>query len=193
MTLRQGDTRQRIKNEATRLFVERGVAAVSVRDIAVAVGMKAPNLYAHFRSRDELVQELFAEGYAAYGERLAEAAGSASHFADQLAAMIGVICVLHDEDATRFRLLLLSQHGGLAAIDPVDPRNPVEFLQRLISAAMARGEIAHRDPALVAAMIVGVVVQTATFILYGRIHATMTELAMELVAACSVLANTKVR
>ena len=35
-----GDTRERIKQQATRLFVERGIDAVSVRDIADAVGIQ---------------------------------------------------------------------------------------------------------------------------------------------------------
>ncbi len=185
--LRSGDTRQRIKDEATRLFVEHGVGDVSVRDIALAVGMKAPNLYAHFRSRDELVQELFAEGYTAYGELLAAAAASAETFRAQLEAMLRLICRLHDEDMVRFRFLLLSQHGSLANITAGDLRNPVDMLQRTIEAAMARGELPARDPAVVAAMVVGVVVQMATFVLYGRVQSTMCELADTLVEACEGL------
>jgi AcrR family transcriptional regulator len=188
MSLRLGDTRQRIKDEATRLFVEHGVGDVSVRDIAQAVGMKAPNLYAHFRSRDDLVHELFAEGYSAYGKLLAEAAASAADFPSQLRAMLRLICRLHDEDIVRFRFLLLSQHGCLANIAPGDPHNPVDTLQRTIAAAMARGEIPKRDPALVTAMVIGAVVQAATFVLYGRIRATMSELADVLVPACESLA-----
>jgi AcrR family transcriptional regulator len=188
LSLRTGDTRQRIKNEATRLFVEHGVADVSVRDIALAVGMKAPNLYAHFRSRDDLVQELFAEGYAAYGALMAEAAASVPDFRGQLEAMLRLICRLHDEDVVRFRFLLLSQHASLANISPGDQRNPVDTLQRIIEAAMQRGELPALDPALLAAMVVGVVVQTATFVLYGRVRATMTDLADTLVAACEALA-----
>jgi len=188
ISLRSGDTRQRIKDEATRLFVEHGVGDVSVRDIALAVGMKAPNLYAHFRSRDELVQELFAEGYAAYGELLEAAAASAVQFPAQLEAMLRLICRLHDEDIVRFRFLLLSQHGSLANLAPGDPRNPVDTLQRTIEAAMARGELPKRDPAVVTAMVVGVIVQMATFVLYGRVRSTMTDLADTLVEACESLA-----
>jgi AcrR family transcriptional regulator len=184
MSLRLGDTRQRIKEEATRLFVEHGVGDVSVRDIAMAVGMKAPNLYAHFRSREDLVRELFAEGYAAYGNLLAEAAEGEADFRGKLQAMVRLICRLHDEDMVRFRFLLLSQHGSLANIPPGDPRNPVDTLQRTIEAAMQCGEIPTQDPALVAAMVVGVVVQTATFVLYGRINGTMSDLADALVSAC---------
>jgi len=187
MSLRLGDTRQRIKNEATRLFVEHGVADVSVRDIAQAVGMKAPNLYAHFRSRDDLVNELFVEGYATYGKLLAEAAASAADFPSRLEAMLRLICRLHDEDIVRFRFLLLARHGSLAKLPPNHPYNPIDTLQRIIKAAMDRGEIPARDPALITAMLVGAVVQTATFVLYGRIPTPMTDLADTLVTACEGL------
>ncbi len=66
-----GGKRELIKAEAMRLFVQHGVDAVSVRDIAAACAMKASNLYAHFASSDALVAELFHEGYAEYGDILA--------------------------------------------------------------------------------------------------------------------------
>ena len=50
-----GGKRDLIGTEATRLFVEHGVDAVSVRDIATACDMQASNLYAHFRLKDALV------------------------------------------------------------------------------------------------------------------------------------------
>ena len=59
-----GGKRELIKAQAMRLFVERGVDAVSVRDIAAACAMKPSNLYAHFASREALVAELFYDGYA---------------------------------------------------------------------------------------------------------------------------------
>jgi AcrR family transcriptional regulator len=169
------DTRQRIKDEAMALFVARGVDAVSVRDIAAAVGMKAPNLYAHFRSRDELVHELFAEGYAAYGAMLAEAAAGAPGFAAKLDSMVRLICRLHDEEPTRFRFLLVTQHGSLSSIDPGDLVNPVEFLQRTVQTAIDSGELSPGNAALITAMITGIVVQTATFLLYGRLGGGMLD------------------
>jgi AcrR family transcriptional regulator len=69
-----GGKRDLIGTEALRLFVEHGVDAVSVRDIAAACDMKASNLYAHFASKDALVAGLFHEGYAEYGALLAETA-----------------------------------------------------------------------------------------------------------------------
>ena len=183
--MRGGDTRVRIKQQAMQLFAARGIDGVSVRDIADAVGMKPSNLYAHFRSREDLVEELFAEGYAAYGATLAEALGgvpAAAGFAQRLGIMVAVICRLHDTDTTRFRFLLLSQHASLPNLPAGN--TPIDLVQLAVTQAMATGQLPARDPALATAMIVGVVLQTATFHLYGRITQALTEMQDSLTAAC---------
>ena len=170
-------TRDRIKQEAMRLFVARGIDAVSLRDIADAVGIKAPSLYAHFRSRDALVAEMFAQGYAAYGARLAAAAATPGRFQDRLAAMVRTICRLHAEDSVLFGFLLLTQHGNLRDVPVSSEDNPVDVLCRTVAAGMLDGDIPARDPVLIAAALMGVILQPATFHLYGRMTATLAEQA----------------
>jgi AcrR family transcriptional regulator len=182
------DTRQRIKDQAMALFVARGVDAVSVRDIAAAVGMKAPNLYAHFRSRDDLVHELFAEGYAAYGAMLTQAAADAPDFATKLDRMIRLACRLHDEDTLRFRFLLLTQHASLSGIESGGEDNPMDFLQRNVQAAIDSGELPPGNAALTTAMLVGLVVQTATFLFYGRLREPMQTYTDVIAGAARTLA-----
>ena len=45
------NTRQRILTEALSLFSKKGYEAVSVEQIAKAVGIKAPSLYKHYKSK----------------------------------------------------------------------------------------------------------------------------------------------
>jgi len=51
-------TKERIMLAAVRLFAEKGYAAVSVRDIADAVHIKAASLYNHFESKEALFVEI---------------------------------------------------------------------------------------------------------------------------------------
>ena len=175
--------KERIKREAMRLFVDHGVDAVSMRDIADAVGLKAPSLYAHFRSREELIGDLFYASYAEYGRRLADAAATPGGFQRQLEAMVRVICALHAEDELLFNFLLLTQHGFLRQV-PRDGRNPVEVICRSVAAAMQAGEIPRGNATLVAGAIIGIIVQPATFKLYGRLDQGLADLADDLVALC---------
>ena len=63
--MKQGDTKQKILDKALALFSSRGYDAVSVGEIAQAVGIKAPSLYNYFPSKqaifDALVESVAAQ------------------------------------------------------------------------------------------------------------------------------------
>ena len=178
-----GGKRELIKVQATRLFVEHGVDAVSVRDIAAACEMKPSNLYAHFASRDALVAELFHDGYGEYGDIMANIAGSPGRFRKRLERLIREICRLHDEDTVRFRFLVLTQHGFLHHVERTE-RNPVEVICHAVAEAMDSGEIPRREAELMALSIIGLIVQPATGLLYGRLTGGLLERADTIVAMC---------
>lgn len=175
--------RDGIKAAATRLFEERGVEAVSVREIAAACGMAPPNLYAHFAGKAALAGEIFHEGYAEYGRLVAGALGgdAPGGFPERLDGLVRLVCRLHDEDEARFRLLLVQQHCHLGA---VAADNPVEAVREAVARAMEAGEIPRGDPDLVSAALIGAVVQAATFRLYGRLPGGLSARADELSALC---------
>ena len=51
-------TRERLLEVAGDLFIERGFAAVSIRDIAAATGLTNGAVYGHFRSKGQLLVEV---------------------------------------------------------------------------------------------------------------------------------------
>jgi AcrR family transcriptional regulator len=177
------NARDRIRREAMRLFVDHGVDAVSMRDIADAAGLKAPSLYAHFRSRDDLIGDLFFDSYADYGRQLADAAALPITAPRRLEALVRTICALHVQDELLFNFLLLTQHDMLRRV-PRDERNPVEVICRFVATAIDVGEFPSGNPALLAGAIIGAVVQPATFKLYGRIDQGLDDLADDIVALC---------
>ena len=50
-------TRQRILEAAIEMFATKGFEASSVRDLARAVGIKAPGIYSHFTSKEAILSE----------------------------------------------------------------------------------------------------------------------------------------
>lgn len=56
-----GNGRERILQAAAELFAANGFSATSTRDIAERAGIKQPSLYAHFRLKSEILNELLVE------------------------------------------------------------------------------------------------------------------------------------
>jgi AcrR family transcriptional regulator len=181
MSERKG-TKGRIEAAALQLFVDKGVAATSIRDIAASVGFSDGALYRHYASKDDLVWNLFRGSFAGYAQTLARLAASHRASRDKITAMVHGFCDLFDTDSRLFRFLLLVQHGQLARVTPGMP-NPVETVRGVIVAGMKAGDIAAGDPDLATAMVMGIILQTATFKVYGRIQQPLRELAPRLAAA----------
>lgn len=54
-------TKQRIMDTALTLFAQKGYAAVGVEEIAKGVGIKAPSLYKHFKSKQAIFDAIMEE------------------------------------------------------------------------------------------------------------------------------------
>ena len=109
-------TRERILDVASRLFVERGYAATSVRDIAAELGISNPSLYHHFASKERLLEELLAEPR----ERIAAALRAAppERAADRASWIVGGLV-----DA-------LEAHSGVVVAALQDAGTSIEFERR---------------------------------------------------------------
>ena len=83
-------------------------------------------------------------------------------------------CTWADRDWTLFAYHLLNQHTFLAKV-PDDAPNPVNVVREVIGHAMAAGEIPWRDPDLAAAAAIGVVMQAATYKVYGRFEGPLSD------------------
>lgn len=65
---RRDQIRRTILEHAWALCRERGLAELSLRDLAARVGMTAPSLYSYFGSKDAIYDAMFAQGQIQLGE-----------------------------------------------------------------------------------------------------------------------------
>lgn len=54
-------TAERIKQAALTMFTESGYEGASLSEIAKAVGIKTPSIYAHYKSKEQLFLQLIQE------------------------------------------------------------------------------------------------------------------------------------
>ena len=130
------DTRQRIEEAATRLFVDRGITETSVRDITRAVGISEGALYRHFESKDDLVWQTFEQNYTSFALELQSLAARETGARPKVAAMIRGFCRAHDNNPTRFNFLVFVQHGQLAKLAE-DAPTPVTVMRAVLARAAA--------------------------------------------------------
>ena len=56
--MKKETTKQRIVTEAVKLFAKDGYEAVTVEQIAMAVGIKAPSLYKHYKGKKDIFESI---------------------------------------------------------------------------------------------------------------------------------------
>jgi AcrR family transcriptional regulator len=89
--------RQRILDVAAALFLERGYAATSLREIAAEVGMKAGSLYYHFASKEDVLHAILVRGIEVMVDafeaatRATRAADARTRFAAHVRAHLGAL------------------------------------------------------------------------------------------------------
>ena len=175
-------TKELISRTALRLFVDQGIDGTTIRDIAAAAGIAEGTLYRHYAGKDALAWDLFSKNYTAFAEELQRTQAGHATVRAKLDAMVRQCCAFFDRDPVLFSYLLLAQHGQLQKVTP-EMSNPVEVVREVLGAGMDRGEIPAGNPDVAAAMVLGIVLQVATFKIYRRLAQSLTSLAEVLAAA----------
>lgn len=161
------DTKQRIERAALTLFVARGVAETTTREIALAASIAEGTIYRYFPSKEQLAVDMFLRHHRALAEALDEAQAKATTLREKIDAIVCCYCDWADRDWTLFAYHLLNQHSFLIQVPDGTP-NPVDVVREVIARAMKSGEIPQRNADLAAASAIGTVMQPATYKVYGR-------------------------
>lgn len=162
-------TKQRILLAALRLFSRKGYDAVSVEQIAEAVGVRAPSLYKHYKSKQDIFDAIFEETAKRYGAftdsisvHLGDSAQDLQLFraitADGLVEKVRSLISysLHDEFVSQFRKMMTIEQFRSPELSALYSQRYVtqiqdyhrELFQRMIAAGVMRKE----NPELLAMM-----------------------------------------
>lgn len=148
------ERREEILAAALRLFGQSGLYGVSTRQIAQAVGVSQPTLYAYFASKDEIAAELHARAFRELEARLRVGVRDA----DTLEAVAAGLRIyldfgLENPDAYRVAFMIEGPHGRVAVAGPVDESDvsvpghtAFDILRRMIADLHRRGLGAGDDP-----------------------------------------------
>jgi len=167
VTAKEGSTKARIERAALTLFATRGIEGATTREIAAAAGVSEGALYRHFKGKEQIASHLFEAIHERLARLVREAGASANNIDKQAEAIVEAYCSTAEDDWTLFSYHLLAMAHFLPS--PPGGDDPVSATEDIITAAMKREELSKRDPHLLAAMALGVVLQPALHKVYGRL------------------------
>lgn len=167
MAKEKRDTKKIILEKALELFADKGYEAVSVADIADAVGIKAPSLYNHYKGKQEIFDsilaemclryETFAAGLGIGGTDPETVAESFVEITEAKLMHIGVRLFqyfLQDEYASQFyRLITVEQYKNLDVAGIYVDQNvdgPLFFQERLFKRLMEKKVLRPMNPRIAA-------------------------------------------
>lgn len=173
--MKQEDTKQKILDKALELFSTQGYEAVSVGEIAKAVGIKAPSLYNHFPSKQAIfdaIVESTAVQYEADTDKIDIHVQNVTQdipvfteiTADALFEKVRQIFMysLHNEAISRFRRMMTIEQFRSSELAALYSKRYVDRMAAyhagIFRALIAAGEITVEDPDALAMMYIAPVI-----------------------------------
>ncbi len=165
---RARNARPKIEKAALELFIRDGIDAATTREIADTAGVSEGALYRHYKGKDELALALFMQTHNQLGEMMLGAFSADGTIEDKVRRAVTAYCAFADEDWLSFSYHLVSLNRYLPH-DTKRDDDPVSVVEKLIEHLMESGEIPKGDPAILAAMSLGVVMQSGLNKVYSRL------------------------
>ena len=157
------DTKRRILEKALELFSTRGYDAVSVGEIADAVGIKAPSLYNHFPSKRAIFEAIVEDTAAQYERDTGRIDIHVQNAARDIPVFTGITAdglfgkvrqifdySLHNDTIRRFRRMMTIEQFRSPELAEFYSQRYVERVIRyhagIFRSLIAAGEIREQDP-----------------------------------------------
>lgn len=165
--------REAIERAALELFVEKGISATTIRDIAERAATAEGTMYRHYRSKEALAESIYFEHLEHFMEDLRGQLADATSTRARLRALIGEFFALYDQDAVLYTYLVLAEHSVPWEL-PDAYETPPALLVRLLRQGQTAGEVRPGDANEQAALVMGTVVRLTVFRVHGRIDGLLS-------------------
>ena len=152
------DTKGAIERSALKLFVEKGVAETSIKEIARAAGVSQGAMYNHYASKELLAWSLYSGNMSQLAQDLRRNAKQEYGFAAKLQAMIAHVYGQFDKDPLVISYIFSIRHQYLRRMTR-QRSNPFAIIRSVISDALIHGEIPRQDLDLATSLVVGAIIQ----------------------------------
>jgi AcrR family transcriptional regulator len=149
-----GGTASRILAEATRILVEEGYPALSMRKLGALLGLSQAAIYRHYRDKAELVGAVVSQGYAGLLRLVEGLEADQGPPEEVLARSIRAYIAFATANASLFKAVLLQDIGiARASVDTLAQgvsrsRRTLGALAAFLQRGMESGAFLRADPEL---------------------------------------------
>jgi AcrR family transcriptional regulator len=148
------ERREEILAAALKLFTEFGLYAVSTRQIAQAVGISQPTLYAYFPTKDDIGRELHGRAFALLAQSLADGNGGPIETPECLMQMLRIYIDFGLKHPEMYRIAFMSEGAQAKSwwkpqgitLSP-ETQSTYGVLHQELAALQARGLTVDIEPA----------------------------------------------
>jgi AcrR family transcriptional regulator len=147
-----GNLRAALIQDGLRLIEQKGIRALTMREIGKRLGVSRTASYAHFKDKAVLLAAIRDAGFVEFEKDLKAAKDGVEGFAARMDAMSLVYFRFAREHPAHFEVMFtarLEEGGGIAA----ESGRVFAILKEIIGEAQRRGEVRRGDPALLARII----------------------------------------
>ena len=151
-------TREQLLREARDLYLEKGFAGFSLREVARRVGVSATAVYRHFEDKEDLLAEVCAAGFRIFSGYLIRALDGRTP-RERMARSAALYLQFALENPRDYRVIFMGAADDLQAVrsrtKPKGRENSAtfQFLVDRVRECMQVGDIARGDPEQTATMI----------------------------------------
>ena len=152
-------TKDKILDAALTLFAENGYNGTSVEQIAKAVGIKAPSLYKHYKSKEDILNSLIDSAEVRYEEmfgserNIGKIPESREEFIEMTMGRISF--TMRDPIIRKTRMFLVQEQFRNQRTSEVTTRHQLDGIQRMyakiLKGMMDKGLVKQDDPELLSA------------------------------------------
>lgn len=159
-----------IVKAAVRLFVERGVASTTIRDIAREAGVAEGTLYRHFASKEDLAHAILVENLGTFTRFLDAKIFACKDLKSRVRALAEAFIDAFADNPDIARYMLLSHASEMSRL-PKGMRTPRHVVEDIFKEAVKDGDVdAGMDWEVMQAMVLGSLSRLLLASVFGEVR-----------------------
>lgn len=176
------DPSEKIQSAALALFIKKGIAGTTTKEIARKAGVSEGSIYNHFESKGDLAYKLFVRYMDKFRDELSVKSAGADGPAGKLSAAVGAFFGFAEREPEAYAYIMIGHYTELQKMK-YDKKKPKDVFVEIIGEGVKNGVFMSMDENLGAAFVIGMVTRAILFHKSGMLGMPYARLIEDTVAS----------